>query len=150
MALSAASRRKDALQHWRLAADFKGDFQAGSVRTFSEMTYFSALAMQRLGRQRNGAALLRHLLKFADELFTADVKIDYFATSLPAMLLFDDDLQYRQQTTALFMAAQAHLGLRHLAKARRLLRTVLRRDPNHALASDLISELAENKPPGMQ
>jgi hypothetical protein len=67
-------------------------------------------------------------------------KIDYFATSLPTMLLFDDDLQRRQETTALFLQAQAQLGLGKRAQTRKLLTTVLQRDPNHALAADLNSQ----------
>jgi hypothetical protein len=57
------------------------------------------------------------------------------------MLLFDDDLQFRQETTAHFLQAQAHLGLGQKAKAGLLLRTVLRRDPNHALAADLRNDM---------
>ncbi len=57
------------------------------------------------------------------------------------MLLFDDDLQFRQETTALFLRAQAQLGLGQRAKARSLLSSVLRRDPNHALAQDLLAEM---------
>ena len=57
------------------------------------------------------------------------------------MLLFDDDLQHRQKTTALFLQAQALLGLGEKAKARRLLKKVLARDPNHALAADLLEGL---------
>ncbi len=52
------------------------------------------------------------------------------------MLIFDDDIQFRQETTALFIQAQAQLGLGRISKARHLLKTVLRRDPNHALAAD--------------
>jgi hypothetical protein len=70
----------------------------------------------------------------------ATAKIDYFATSLPTMLLFEDDLQFRQETKALFMQAQAQLGLGKKKQARLLLRTVLRRDPNHAMAADLTKE----------
>jgi hypothetical protein len=66
--------------------------------------------------------------------------VDYFATSLPAMLLFDDDLQFRQETTALFLKAQALLGLGKITKAKTLLARVLQRDPNHALAADLIND----------
>jgi hypothetical protein len=40
-------------------------------------------------------------------------------------------------TTARFLQAQALLGLVQKSKARALLADVLRRDPNHALASDL-------------
>ena len=85
--------------------------------------------------------LLKNLLAYARELETTPAKIDYFATSLPAMLLFDDDLQQRQKTTAFFLQAQALLGLGEKAKARRLLKKVLLRDPNHALAADLLEEV---------
>ena len=55
------------------------------------------------------------------------------------MLLFDDDLQSRQETTALFLQGQAQLGLGLKSEARTLLRNVLQRDPNHALAADLLA-----------
>ncbi|HEY5915422.1 MAG TPA: hypothetical protein VJA21_32975, partial [Verrucomicrobiae bacterium] len=111
------------------------------VRSFSEMTYFSALSWMRLGREASGRKMLAGLLAYARMLAGTPAKIDYFATSLPTMLFFADDLQLRQKTTALFLQAQAHLGLRRKAKATALLRAVLRRDPNHALAADLRREL---------
>jgi hypothetical protein len=78
--------------------------------------------------------LFRDLLAYAERLQKAEAKIDYFATSLPTMLLFDDDLQFRQETTALFLRAQANQGLGR--KAQKLLNEVLKRDPNHPLAAD--------------
>ncbi len=130
-----------ARHHWQIAAGFKGDFQEMRVRAFSEMTYYSALAWEKLGRKAKAGKLLRELLAFARKLQKAEARIDYFATSLPAMLLFDDDLQFRQETTALFLQAQAQLGLGKKAVAALLLRQALRRDPNHALAADLLSEM---------
>jgi tetratricopeptide (TPR) repeat protein len=130
---SAAARR-----HWRAAATFKGDFQDMSVRAFSEMTYYSALSWEKLGKQAKAKNLFAQLLAYARKLQRSPARIDYFATSLPTMLLFDDDLQFRQATTALFLEAQAQFGLGHLAKSKALLRAVLRRDPNHALAADLL------------
>jgi hypothetical protein len=64
-------------------------------------------------------------------------KIDYFATSLPTMLVFEDDLTKRQPVTATFLQAQACFGLGRTAEAKKLLAKVLRLDPNHALAADL-------------
>ena len=81
---------------------------------------------------------MKKLLAYARKLEKAPAKIDYFATSLPTMLLFDDDLAERQKTEALFLQAQARLGLGEKTKARRLLREVLQRDPSHALAADLL------------
>jgi len=138
-ALAAAGDPAAARRHWTIAAEFKGDFQTMSIRPFSEMTYYSALALQELGRKTAAKKLLRGLLAYARQLARTPARIDYFATSLPTMLLFDEDLQAGQLTTALFLEAQARLGLGQTAPARQLLRTVLRRDPNHALAADLAS-----------
>ncbi len=138
-ALAAAGNRPAAREQWTKAATFQGDFQEMSVRAFSEMTYYSALAWRRLGRKDKAARLLRDLLAHARQLARAPAKIDYFATSLPTMLLFADDLTARQQTTALFLEAQARLGLGQGAAARRLFRRVLARDPGHAGARDLLA-----------
>jgi tetratricopeptide (TPR) repeat protein len=125
-----------ARRHWRTAATFRGDFQEMSVRSFSETTFYSARAWQRLGHPNRARALLRKMLRYARHLEKSPARIDYFATSLPTMLLFEDDLRLRQQTTALFLQAQAELGLGRTVQARILLRAVLRRDPNHPLAAD--------------
>ncbi|MGA2175792.1 MAG: DUF5107 domain-containing protein [Verrucomicrobiota bacterium] len=141
-ALAAAGEKARAREHWRAAADFRGDFQEMSCRSFSEMTYYSALAWRRLGRKARAAKLFRDLLAYARRLRRAPAAIDYFATSLPAMLLFEDDLPFRQETAALFLQAQAQLGLGAVRASEKLLTEVLRRDPNHAPAADLRAELA--------
>jgi tetratricopeptide (TPR) repeat protein len=134
---SAAARR-----HWLAAATFKGDFQQMSVRAFSELTYYSALSWEKLGQEAKARKLFHQLLAYARKLQSSPARIDYFATSLPTMLLFDDDLQFRQGTTALFLQAQAQLGLGQLLKAKTLLHMVLRRDPGHALAADLLRDVS--------
>ena len=116
-AFAALGDKKSAREHWLAAANFKGDFQEMSVRAFSEMTYYSALSWEKLGQRAKAQKLFRELLAYAQKLQKAKASVDYFATSLPTMLLFDDDLQFRQETTALFLQAQAHLGLGRKTKA---------------------------------
>jgi len=140
-ALAALGEDAAAQEHWLLAARFKGDFQEMRVRAFSEMTYYSGLALNKLGETAKAKKLFRDLLDYARKLRRATAKIEYFATSLPTMLLFADDLQFRQETTALFLEAQAVLGLGKQAKAEGCLKAVLSRDPNHAPAADLLNEL---------
>ncbi len=139
-ALNGLNEKNSAREHWLIAANFKGDFQEMSVRAFSEMTYYSALSWEKLGEGAKAKKLFRDLLAYAKQLQKAQAKIDYFATSLPTMLLFDDDLQFRQETTALFLQAQAQLGLGKKAQAKSLVQTVLQRDPNYAMAADLLGE----------
>ncbi len=136
-AREVSGEKQQAKQHCRVAANFKGDFQEMSVRAFSEMTFYSALAWEKLGQPAKAKKLLRALLAYAQQLQKSEAKMDYFATSLPTMLIFDDDLQFRQETTALFLQAQARLGLGQAARAKVLVKKVLQRDPNHALARDL-------------
>ena len=54
-ALESLGEMREARQHWRAAATSKGDFQEMSVRVFSEMAYYSALAWEKLGRKIAGA-----------------------------------------------------------------------------------------------
>jgi tetratricopeptide (TPR) repeat protein len=139
LALESAGDLATAREHWDIAANFKGDFQEMRVRAFSEMTCYSALALVKLRKKAQAQKLFRNLLSFAREMQKSTAKIDYFATSLPTMLLFDDDLQLRQETMALFLQAQAMLGLGRKAQGNALIKTILRRDPNHAAAADLLA-----------
>jgi tetratricopeptide (TPR) repeat protein len=130
---------------FRKAAALSGDFQKMSVRAFSEMTYYKGLALRALGKKKESDRLFRDLLAYANALTTTVPKIDYFATSLPAMLLFEDDLKRRNTMTARFLQAQAKIGLGDLAQGRRLLRQVLALDRNHPYAADLLVSVAHGK-----
>jgi tetratricopeptide (TPR) repeat protein len=136
-ALGHSARAKKA---WENAANFRGDFQERASRQYSEMTYFSALSLQRLGKKAGAHKLFKGLKAHARHLFKEKARVYYFATSLPARLLFDN-LQHRQETTALLMEAQAEIGLGKKAVAGKLLQTVLQRDPARALATDLLGAL---------
>ena len=133
--------REGAECQWNRAAHFRGDFQDMMVKSFSEMTYYRALALRRLGREDECVALLHGLKEYSMNLFASQARIDYFATSLPTMLLFADDIQRRQELTARFLEAQARFGLGDVDDAKALLETVLKEDPNSALAQDLYREV---------
>jgi tetratricopeptide (TPR) repeat protein len=138
-AWTAAGEPGRAAQHWQRAERQRGDFQQMQVRTFSEMTYWSAVALRHLRRNDEADALFAAILAYAEALEKKTPTIDYFATSLPAMLLFDEDLGKRQHITAMFLRAQALLGLGRHAEAQAGLDEVLRLDRSHAAARDLLA-----------
>jgi tetratricopeptide (TPR) repeat protein len=107
----------------------------------SEITYYSALALRRLGEEEACERLFRQVVAYARQIARQPAKIDYFATSLPTMLLFHEDLETRKNITAAFLEAQGRFGLGDLKRARPLLARVLKLDPNHAMAVDLREEL---------
>jgi predicted Zn-dependent protease len=129
--------RDGARAHWRAAAEFKGDFQGMSVRSFSETTFFTIRALQRLGERKKARTLSKALLAHARQLASNPAQIDYFATSLPTMLLFEDDLDRRQVFTARLLEAQARFALGQHRPASALLDALLAEDPGSAVAADL-------------
>jgi tetratricopeptide (TPR) repeat protein len=140
-ALSTQGRAVEAAQAWNDAATFVGDFQEMSPQPYSEKTYSSAQAWRRLGHDDRAEELLAGLEAYADDLASTPAMVDYFATSLPTLLLFADDQQGRREATALFLRAQAAAGRGFVAEAMTALGAVLERDPNHSAASDLLHEL---------
>ncbi|HLH02981.1 MAG TPA: DUF5107 domain-containing protein [Bryobacteraceae bacterium] len=142
VACELLGQNEEARKWWLRARSHARDFQEMSVKQFSEMTYYRALASERLGDPEVSRALLDQLLAYARELAASKPTIDYFATSLPSMLLFREDLRTRNQLTADFLRAQALAGLRKLDESRETLHSILARDPNHALAADFRNELS--------
>ncbi|HEX3893438.1 MAG TPA: DUF5107 domain-containing protein [Terracidiphilus sp.] len=128
---------------WLHAAQEKRDLQQMSVRDLSDMTFWTGLALQRLGRLDEAAALFNRIYDYSIELEKTQPKIDYFATSLPALLLFNEDLVRRNRIETLFLRAQALAGLSRGAEAQRLLQQVLELDRSHAGASDLLEQLGK-------
>jgi tetratricopeptide (TPR) repeat protein len=141
IAYAAIGDQLPARQWWERAAKNKSDFQEMTVRSFSEMTYYSALALIRLNRAEEAERVLHSLLAYAQGLMQQKAEVDYFATSLPAMLLFEDDLPKRNMAMAMFLQAQANLGLGDRTKAQQLITQLAELDPNHPLVADLLAEL---------
>ena len=141
VALDAGGNSASACEFWERAAAQRGDFQLMRVTAFSELTFYNALALARLGRSEEANDLQRGLVECAESLRREEPKIDYFATSLPQMLLFEDDARKRSAVRADFLEAQARIGLGDAAAGRKLLGHVLAADPNNAYAADLLAEL---------
>lgn len=91
-AYTAAGRDGDARRAWEIAAGARGDFTDMATVAFTERSAWSIVALQRLGRSGEAAAELDAFERFIDEEAVRPAEIDYFATSLPTMLLFHDDL----------------------------------------------------------
>jgi tetratricopeptide (TPR) repeat protein len=141
LACAAAGQRVAAREAFKRASLSQGDFQQMSVKSFSELTYFSALSARALGQRRRERQLLQGLLGYARDLARSKATIDYFATSLPTMLLFNDDLQQRQSNHARLLEGLALLGLNRRQAGVAKLRAVLKADPSHGLAADILAEV---------
>jgi tetratricopeptide (TPR) repeat protein len=140
VAHAAAGNRPEAERWWQRAARETGDFQQMSVLNVSDMTYWRGAALEKLKQPKQAEEVFRSIAAYADELEVQEPKIDYFATSLPTMLLFHEDLGHRNRVLAAFLRAQATYGSDGAKPAIPMLRAVLTLDMNHAGASDLLQQ----------
>ncbi len=132
-ALSQIGREDEARTYWtRAAADDS---------PINWVSYYRAMSLDQLGREEEAASLMRQMSDYAQKQMEAEVKIDYFATSLPNLLLFEDDLQKRNEADCLFVLALSELGLRKPERATELLRQVLSLECNHIAAQQEIESL---------
>jgi tetratricopeptide (TPR) repeat protein len=141
-AYDALGHRADAVVYWQRATRQRGDFQQMAVRTISDMTYWTGMAYLALGDASEASRIFQQMHDFSLKLERTAPKIDYFATSLPAMLLFEEDLVHRNNTEAIFLRAQALAGLGRTSESASLLQEVLQLDGNHAGAADLSGQLS--------
>lgn len=91
-ALRALKREEEARKQFEAAANESGDFQSMAVSAFSELTHFKAKALAALGRQAEAEEVLRAMAAYAKAEMKVPAKIDYFATSLPNLLVFEEDI----------------------------------------------------------
>lgn len=112
----------------------------------SIFAYYRALALLSLGKDSAAIGLLQSLREAAWRQATAEVRIDYFATSLPNFLIFEDDLRKRNQVDSLFLLAMANLGLGDEEEAIAGLRQVIHLDKNHLYARAELRHLKAKAP----
>lgn len=133
LALSLMGREDEACKYWKRAAADDGPI--------NWLSYYRAMSLDALEAKDEAASLMRQMCDFAQKQMEAEVKIDYFATSLPNLLLFEDDLQKRNRVDCLFLLALGELGLRNPERAIELLNQVLSLDCNHIAAQQEIESL---------
>jgi len=109
-------------------------------------SYFQALALRELGDNAAARVVFSSLAQLAERLAKSKPKIDYFATSLPNLLLFDDDLVKRNRVDALFLGALANDGFGDAEKAAHQFEEVLAEDPNRLRAAELLRWLKLQRP----
>jgi len=136
-ALSAAGRPAEARTAWLRAAESVGDFQDMAPQPYSENTFYSVLACRRLGLHEHADELVDGLHTHVDRLTRTPASVDYFATSLPSLLLFTDDPQRQRDLQIAILWAQLSYLAGSPAAAAAQLTDILRRDPASEAAIDL-------------
>ncbi|PQP81224.1 DUF5107 domain-containing protein [Paenibacillus sp. PCH8] len=96
-----------------------------------EWIYYQGLAWQKLGNAKEASRRFNKLIDYAERHMHDHIRMDYFAVSLPDFLVFEDDLDQRNEEHCRYMRSLGLLGLGRISEAELELKRVLMKNPNH-------------------
>ena len=96
-----------------------------------EMIYYQGLAYRKLGDEEQASERFRKLEDYGKRHIEDEVKIDYFAVSLPDLLIFEEDLKERNRKHCLFMMSLGLKGLGRTDEAEKYAQQLLAMDNAH-------------------
>lgn len=96
-----------------------------------EMIYYQGLAYRMLGEEEQAVRRFQKLVDYGREHIRDDVKIDYFAVSLPDLLIFEENLNERNRKHCLFMVSLGLKGLGRIDEAEKCAEELLAMDNAH-------------------
>ena len=93
--------------------------------------FYQGLAWEALGNPENARKRFNKLISYGEKHLFDQVKIDYFAVSLPDLLIWEDDFQKRNTINCYYLMALGYLGLKKYDEAKTYFDKVLKMDINH-------------------
>ena len=93
--------------------------------------FYAALCYRKLGQEDKARSLFHKLVNYGKQHIFDHVTMDYFAVSLPDLLIWDDSLDVKNRIHCLYMLALGYYGLGEKEKALRYLTEAKSLDVNH-------------------
>jgi tetratricopeptide (TPR) repeat protein len=140
-ALQMLGRQEEAKACYEASASEAQDFKEMAVTSYSAFTYYRGLSLRALGRESEADQLFTSLRERGRELQQLPGTIEYFATSLPNMLVFEEDLTQRNRLEGQFLEGLALLARGDSTAAKTLFSQVLQSDASHYPATDQLRSI---------
>ena len=129
----ALGMEKEAREHLERASE--GNEEPAGMMYYNDqpadMIFYQGLARRALGREEKAASRFHKLISYGEKHYYDEVRIDYFAVSLPDLQLFDEDLSVKNRAHCEYLIALGSLGLGDRERAEGCFDAVLRIDPAH-------------------
>ncbi|PSV49923.1 DUF5107 domain-containing protein [Photobacterium indicum] len=147
---------EQATEHFNCAIQGKQDI--GQSRYYNDQPadylFYQAAALHQLGRTDQAIAIYENMIVWAEAECHTPVEVDFFAVSLPALIVFDTDTQAEHIQHCLFVKAMGQLGLALVTQSvspgsdskkdfEHILQTLLTQSPAHTKAN-LFKEVAKH------
>ncbi len=119
--------------YWELAKD--GNSEPAAAIFYNDQKpdkiFYQGLALLKLGREVEAQQRFNALISFGNEHLDEIIKLDYFAVSLPDLLIWEDDLTFRNRIHCHYMLGLGYLGLHEFNLAEFHLQQAQKMDINH-------------------
>lgn len=130
---AAMGRAKEADRYWKLAT--LGSSELAGAMYYNDqpadLILYQGLAFERLGDAAAAKTRYHRLLDYGEAHLFDEVKIEYFAVSLPDLQLFEDNLTDRNRLHCQYLIALGSHGMGDLERAREMYDLVLKKEPAH-------------------
>ncbi|MDE6740861.1 MAG: tetratricopeptide repeat protein, partial [Muribaculaceae bacterium] len=93
--------------------------------------FYAGMAYRELGQEDKARAYFNRLVNYGCQHYHDDVKMDYFAVSLPDLLIWDGDLNEDNLRHCLYMLALGEYGLGNHVLSEKYLKQLIDMDRNH-------------------
>lgn len=97
----------------------------------ADMILYQGLAKEKLGSKVEANARYYKLIDYGETHLFDDVKIEYFAVSLPDFMIFNEDWNKRNKVHCYYLMGLGYLGLGNKSKAKEYFEKALELDQNH-------------------
>lgn len=93
--------------------------------------FYQGLALLKLGKLEEANQQFNNLISYGKQHLSDDVKIDYFAVSLPDLLIWEDNLNRRNEIDCRYLIGLGALGKNEIFEAKKEFEQILKMDVNH-------------------
>lgn len=109
----------------------------------ADMILYQGLARYKLGQQKTGNRMMYKLIDFGEQHVRDEVKIDYFAVSLPDLMIYEENFTLKNQAHCNYVMGLGNLGLGKKEEAAAFFKETLNIDPFHLNCRILLEELGQ-------
>ena len=122
-----------AMHYWNLAK--QGNTEPAAAIFYNDQKpdtiFYQGMALLKLGRAAEAESRFSRLISYGAEHLNDAVQMDYFAVSLPDLLIWEDDLTYRNHIHCLYLQGLGFLGQGKIQQALLFLTKASAMDINH-------------------
>lgn len=100
-----------------------------------DYAFYQAMSYKKLGNLDKATEMFKNFIAWANRHCDDEVKSDFFAVSLPDLVVLDSDTQLNHQQHCLFVSALGYLGMEDIPQFKKAIQTLLEINPSHDKAN---------------